>query len=125
MTRKSFGKWLEGYVRAQERGDAEAIKEVFTEDGVYWFGPYNEPRRGLQAIYEHHKNALARQSDHRFDYEILATTEEYGIAKFRLFLKRIDTGEKMEYEGIFLVHLDDSNRCTLFEEWVNSRIMDG
>ena len=124
MTQESFADWLEKYVRPQERGDAEMIKEIFSEDGVYWFGPFNPPCHGLQAIYEHHKNALARQKGNKFEYRILATTEEYGIARFRLTLSRMSTGENMEYDGIFLVYLDDSNRCTRFEEWLDRRVVE-
>ena len=117
MTRESFQAWLDAYLRRQEHRDPEVIKEIFAEDCVYWWGPFNEARRGLQAAYEHHKNALSHQTDLRYDYRILATTDDYGIARFRLSLVDHAPGEPNTYDGIFLVHLDERNKCTLFEEW--------
>lgn len=120
MTKEVFQAWLEKYLRPQERRSAETIKEVFAEDGVYWWGPFYEPRRGVQAVYEHHKNALSHQTDLKYDYEILAVTERYGIARFHLTLNDLMPGEPNEYDGLFLVHLNEQNQCTLFEEWYHS-----
>lgn len=120
MTRETFQAWLEAYLRPQEQRSAEKIPEVFAEDGVYWYGPYYEPRRGVQAIYDHHKNALSHQEDLHYSYEILATTDACGIAKFNLELRDLMAGEPNRYEGIFLVYLDQDNRCTLFQEWYHS-----
>lgn len=117
MTEDAFRAWLEAYLRPQEKRSAEKIKELFAEDGVYWYGPYYPPREGVQAIYEHHKNALSHQEDLRYAYEILASTDDYGIARFNLTLKDLMPGEPNTYEGIFLVYLDRDNRCTLFQEW--------
>ena len=90
------------------------------DDGVYCWGPFNPPRRGLKATYEHHKNALSHQTDWRCRYAILAVSEEHGIARFRLTLKDDLPGEPNTYDGIFLVRLNDQGKCTLFEEWYHS-----
>ena len=117
MTREMFEEWMEAYIRRQEQGDPEVINELWTEDGEYWWGPFNEPRYGLQAIYDHHKNALSHQDDWKCKYRILATTAEYGIAQFYLTLNDQTEGAPNTYDGIFLVHLNDSGKCTRFEEW--------
>ena len=120
MTGQSFRDWLERYLRPQEQRNPEVIKELFSEEGVYWWGPFNEARHGVNAIYMHHKNALSHQENIKYTYEILATTEDYGIAKFHLTLKDLVPHEPDTYEGIFLVYLNDENKCTLFQEWYNS-----
>lgn len=119
MTEKSFKEWLESYLRPQERNNAEMIKHIFARNSIYWWGPFNDPRNGIDAIYEHHRNALSHQEDIMYDYEVLAVTEEYGIAKFHLTLKDLIPGEPGKYDGIFKVCLDGNNKCTLFEEWYN------
>jgi hypothetical protein len=120
MTTEAFRDWLEQYLRPQEKRNAEKIKELFAADGVYWYGPYYSPRRGVQAIYEHHRNALSHQENLKYRYEILATTSECGIAKFYLQLRDLIPGEPNRYEGIFLVYLNSQNQCTLFQEWYHS-----
>lgn len=120
MTREAFRIWLEKYLRPQERGNPELIKEIFAEGATYCWGPFNESRHGLEAIYDHHKNALSHQADLQYDYEVLAVTEEHGIARFHLRLKELMEGEPNEYDGIFVVQLNQENKCTLFQEWYHS-----
>jgi hypothetical protein len=122
MTEAVFAKWLDDYLRPQEQRSAEKIKELFATDGVYWWGPFYEARHGVKAIYEHHRNALSHQTDLKYDYEILAATDQYGIARFHLVLNERIRGEPTEYDGIFLVHLNEENKCTLFQEWYHSRM---
>jgi hypothetical protein len=117
MTAEIFRDWLERYLRPQENSDPEAVPELFANDGVYWWGPYSEPRNGAEAIYAHHKNALSHQEEIKYSYEILATTEEYGLAKVNLTLKDLTPNSPGEYECIFKVYLNSENKCTLFQEW--------
>jgi hypothetical protein len=120
MTRTTFQQWLELYLRRQEQRDATVVRELFAREGVYWWGPFNPPRRGVEAIYEHHRNALSHQTDIKYEYEILATTAQLGIARFRLTLNDQTPGEPNNYDGIFLVRLNDDGKCVLFEEWYHS-----
>ena len=121
MTREDFQNWVEAYLRPQEQCDPECIRQVFAEDGVYWWGPFNESRYGIEAIYQHHKHALSHQSDLHYTYEILAVTETCGIARFHLTLTEQMPGAPDEYDGIFLVYLNAEHKCTRFEEWYHSR----
>lgn len=121
MTEAQFRQWLEDYLRPQEQRSAERIKDLFTDDGVYCWGPFNESRHGVDAIYEHHRKALARQDEIHYDYAVLAVTEAFGLAHFHLTIHEINEDRRDEYDGIFKVHLDETGRCTLFEEWYHSR----
>ena len=62
MDRASFERWLHEYVRRQEQGDATVVRELWADDGVYWWGPFNQPRRGVQAIYEANTEEAIRRS---------------------------------------------------------------
>ena len=124
MTAAVFADWLERYVACQERGRPGTIRDLWAEDGVYWWGPFNEPRRGVEAVCEHHRNALSHQSNWRCRTTILAVTETYGIARFRLTLNDRLPGEPNRYDGIFLVHLNREGKCTLFEEWYHGTTAD-
>jgi len=122
MTRNDFRDWLERYLRPQEKCDPECIWDTFAEDGVYWWGPFNEPRCGIHAIYAHHKNALSHQNDLKYTYQILAVTDQCGIARFHLTLADHVPGEPNEYDGILVVRLNDEQKAVLFEEWYHSRV---
>jgi len=81
MTAEIFRDWLERYLRPQENSDPEAVPELFANDGVYWWGPYSEPRNGAEAIYAHHKNALSHQEEIKYSYEILATRKNMVLQR--------------------------------------------
>ena len=117
MNEIGFNEWMKNYLEPQESENAGKIKEIFAENSVYWWGPYSQPRHGLDAIYEHHRNALSHQKDTKYEFEILAVTPAYGIAHFTLSLRSLETGAPNYYEGIFQVFLDSAGRCTLFKEW--------
>ena len=119
MTRQEFQQWLETYLRRQELRDATVVRELFAEDGIYWWGPFCPPRHGVEAIYEHHRNALSHQSDIKYEYEILATTEKL-VARFHLTLHEQIPNEPNTYDGIFVIQFNKERKCTLFEEWYHS-----
>jgi hypothetical protein len=123
MNKDMFEQWLQSYIDCQQRGEPETIRELWAEDGVYWWGPFEEPRYGVEAVYEHHRNALSHQSDWACEYRILSVTAEYGIAHFHLSLSDDMPGEPNTYDGIFLVHLNDEGKCTLFQEWYHGTTM--
>ncbi len=116
-TREAFEQWLDDYLRPQQQRSAEKIKELFTEDATYAYGPFFEPRVGIDAIYNHHKNALSHQNDLKYTWNVLAVTEDYGLAHFHLTLTEQVEGEPNTYDGVFLVYLNAHGRCTRFEEW--------
>ena len=120
LTEAAFRDWLEAYLRPQERKDAEPIKELFAEDGVYYWGPFNPSREGVAAIYEHHRNALSHQRELDYSYTILAVKDDHGVARFDLTLVDDRPGEPNTYQGIFQVHVNAEGKCTLFEEWYHS-----
>ncbi len=125
MDRDSFESWLESYVRPWEARNPEPMRDIWAEDATYWWGPYNDPRHGREAIHAHHVNAIDNQEDIKFKYEILATSRDTGVARFWLNLVNRKTGLRSEYDGIFAVCLNADNRCTLFQEWYHSREVDG
>ncbi|HDY64675.1 MAG TPA: nuclear transport factor 2 family protein [Phycisphaerae bacterium] len=116
---KNYEQWLENYLVLHMARDASRIPELFAEDGVYWYGPYYQPRNGVDAIYEHHQNALSHQEDIKCKWKILAVTDEFALAWFDLTLKDLMEDEPNAYQGIIKFTLDDEGKCTFFEEWYN------
>jgi len=46
----SVDDWIEGYGRAWESGDDQAVGELFTHDAIYWSHPFRRPFHGREAI---------------------------------------------------------------------------
>lgn len=116
---KIYSNWLKKYLKEQEKKNAGIIKELFDKDGEYWWGPFNKPCIGLEAIYEHHSKALSHQDDIKYEYEVLAVNKNFCLAKFYLKVNDLMPNEPNTYEGIFQVFLNDAGKCLLFKEWYN------
>jgi len=61
----------------------------FTEDAAYQETPFDEPLRGRSAIFEYWSDVPRSQDRIRFGYEILAVTEDMGIAQWWASFVRI------------------------------------
>jgi ketosteroid isomerase-like protein len=57
--------WLEGYRRAWEEGDADAVVGLFTDDAIYRSSPFREPHVGSEGIREYWSRATSSQSGTR------------------------------------------------------------
>ena len=120
MTEAKLSTWLDKYGTAWESQDASAAAALFTADGTYAWGPFHEPIQGRDAIQAAWDYATkGQQEDIRFDYEVLAVTEERGIARWWASMKVKSTGVQARMEGIFLVTLTADGLCTVFREWWN------
>lgn len=120
-TKDDVRKWLDAYGDAWEHQDATAATALFTDDGVYAWGPFSEPIRGREAIDRAWRIATQQhQTDIRFGSEVLTTTEDgRGVARWWASMNAMPSGQPMRMEGVFLITLDDDGRCRLFREWWN------
>jgi hypothetical protein len=66
-------------------------------------------------------NLPQTRSDIGFAYELLAITEQWGIAHWHGSYTPLDRATRLEVDGILLVSLDDEGRCEDFREWSNRR----
>ena len=122
MTLEELDRWLDVYGRAWERRDVDAFVACFTDDALYQWGPWSEPLRGHGEIRTKTEQAVSQQQGVQFGHEPLAITSDgRGIARWWVSMHVPAEGTIEEDEGIFLVTLDESGRCTDFREWWSSR----
>lgn len=112
-------RWLDAYRRAWEELDPDAAAALFTDDGTYAWGPYEEPLRGREAIRARWAEVTAAQSDVNFTSEALGVVDAGGVAHWNCKFNVGDLG--IELDGIFLVKLTDEGLCSEFLEWWNER----
>jgi ketosteroid isomerase-like protein len=123
VTLEELDRWLDAYGRAWERQDTDAFVGFFTEDALYFWGPWDEPLRGHAEIRAKTDEKVGEQEDIQFGHELLAVTPDgRGIARWWVSLKVKGEDATEDNEGIFLVTLDSDGRCTDFREWWNSRM---
>ena len=117
MESKTFKSWLEAYGRAWMGRDPKAAADLFADDGTYQVTPFVEPMRGRSAIFEYWVHVTETERDIQFGHEILAVTEEAGIARWWASFLIVPQGLQTRLDGIFLITLDEDGRCKALREW--------
>jgi uncharacterized protein (TIGR02246 family) len=117
VDRTTFENWLDAYKRAWEDRDPEAAADLFAADANYHETPFEAPVRGRDGIRDYWSDATRYQEGIEFSYEILATTENAGIAHWHTEFTRLTANSTVELDGIFVVELDADGKCAEFREW--------
>jgi ketosteroid isomerase-like protein len=112
MTREQVQAWLDGYVEAWRRNDAQTIGALFTEDAEYRFHPYDDPERGREAIVaawldepDEPGTWEASYAPHLVDGDRAVATGETRYADGQTF------------SNAFVLAFDQDGRCREFTEW--------
>jgi len=111
--------WLSAYRRAWEERDPDAAAGLFTENGSYAWGPFEEPMRGRKAIWERWAEVTRHQRDVDFGSEMLGVLRSGAVARW--WCSFAVEGVRVELEGIFLIALTADGECREFREWWNER----
>jgi hypothetical protein len=117
MEPAAFKSWLEAYGRAWQDRNAQAAADLFAQDGTYQITPFVEPMRVRPAILEYWSNVVRTQQDIRFGYEILAVTQDIGIARWWASFLIVPQRLQTKLDGIFLITLSADGRCRSLREW--------
>ena len=117
MDRSALQSWLEAYGRAWRERDAQAAASLYTENGTYQVTPFVEPMRGRAAILDYWSNVARTQEKIQFGYEILAVTDEFGIAHWQASFVIVPQQLHTKLDGIFLIALDSTGLCISLREW--------
>ena len=114
---EEFSRWLEGYRQAMVDLDAEAAGELFSAEAVYVESPFAEPIHGRSDIVKYWRMVAEVMRDVEFRSEVLATTDDVGVARVNDALTRVASGRRSRYDGIFYARFDNELRCAEFREW--------
>ena len=114
--------WLAAYVAAWKIYDPVAIGNLFSEDAVYRYHPYDEPVRGREAIvasWLENRDTLGTYDGH---YEAILV-EGYRAASTgrSLYTEADGVTPKAEWYNLFLLSFDQEGRCSDFCEWYMER----
>ena len=100
MESTTFKSWLEEYGRAWTDRNPQALARLFAEDGTYQVTPFVEPMRGRPTISDYWAHVAETERDIQFAYEILAVTQEAGIARWWASFLIVPQGLQTKLDGI-------------------------
>jgi ketosteroid isomerase-like protein len=117
----SVARWLDAYVHAWTSYDPAAIGDLFSEDAVYRYHPWDEPTpshvRGRDAIVDSWLGDKDAPGSWSAEYRPWLVSDERAVAigDSRYFAGDGSTVER-EFHNVFLLVFDDDGRCREFSE---------
>lgn len=122
MNQDDFQQWLNSYGHAWQKGDPDAILELFTENALYQEGPFETCMMGKHAIHQYWtEGAEKSQADIKFLAQPLAVDGNRGIAHWHSTFKRIPSNQRVELDGILVIEFAEDGRCKDLREWWHKR----
>jgi SnoaL-like protein len=115
MDRSDLTDWIGRYEALWRTAGTDKLAELFTEDASYSMGPYEETQHGLDAIATLWEAERA-SADEAFRMTSAVVAIEGDTAVCRVAV-HYDDPPQHEYKDLWIVRLDESGRCTHFEEW--------
>jgi ketosteroid isomerase-like protein len=122
MTLERFTACLAAYGSAWERGDPDAVVQIFAPAAAYVETPFSEPMRGHAAIRDYWiEGARDGQRDVKFHAQPAALIDGVGYAHWHATFIRIKTGGAVELDGMLAARFAADGRCSEFREWWHRR----
>jgi hypothetical protein len=119
MDRKSLQLWLDKYVEAWRTYDPAFIGDLFSEDALYFYSPWDEdnPVRGREAIVADWRKEPDASGSWEARYVPVTVEGNIGVAQGGTRYFRPDGTVDREFKNIFVLHFDEAGRCERFTEW--------
>lgn len=110
MTR-DIQKWLEEFRQSWRSKDIDSVMSLFTDDVKYHETPFEklESKEKIREEWESVKD----QEDVHLKSELFSKDREKFTVRWRLSYKI--QGQKKELKGVYLIKLNENNKC--FEFW--------
>ena len=119
MNRETLQVWLDKYVEAWRTYDAAQVRDLFSEDALYLYSPFDEqnPLRGREAIVADWLKTPDAANSWEAHYAPVAVEGNVGVAQGRTRYFNPDGTVKREFDNIFVLHFNEEGRCARFTEW--------
>jgi ketosteroid isomerase-like protein len=124
LDRETVDRWLDRHDAAWASGDAAAIGDLFTADGVYHLGPWEGPWHGMHGPLVGREAIAAgwqaaAEPDERFEIETdpLAIDGSRAIVRRRITYMRPDGTVDSRYDTAWLLDFAADGRVREYQEW--------
>lgn len=120
MTHDQVQKWLNGYIDAWATNDADDIADLFTEDAVYSYRPWENDDvtvRGRDAIVAAWLKHVDDPDMWDAEYEPFVVEGNKAVSVGWSRYKATDTAAEKTYHNTYLLEFGDDGRCSSFHEF--------
>lgn len=109
--------WAARYFEAWKSNDRAMVESLFTEDAVYYYGPFRPPATGREEIVQRWIENVPPDNV-RTTHEIVATSGDTSVIRWTV------TFDATEMDGVLIVTFDAHGRCREHREWYAQRTVD-
>ncbi len=116
--------WLDRYVDAWRANERKPIEEIFTEDAVYSYRPWDEDRftwRGRLVIVDHWLEEPDAPASWAAQYEPWVVDGDRAVAVGWSRYAAADDAPERLYHNAFLLDFGPDGRCRSFREFYMER----
>lgn len=125
MTHDEVQSWLDRYVKAWASNDPDTIGELFTEDAVYSYRPWEDDEvtvRGREAIVASWTENPDDPATWEAAYRPYGVDGQKAVAVGQTHYQPIGDHSERTYHNAFLLEFGADGRCSSFHEfWVLKR----
>ena len=121
MEQQRVSRWLEAYVAAWRSYDRADVGELFSDDAVYRWHPWDEPVRGREAIVAAWLEDRDEPGTYDARYEPVAVDGDLAVAVGHSAYTNADGLIDRIYDNCYLIRFDADGRCREFTEWYMRR----
>lgn len=115
MQNDNFKIWLDKLVNIWVQKQPERIVDIVADKFEWYEYPYELVIITKEALIKEWQG-IKTQKDISVACDIISTENNTGVAHFSATFVR-DTGENVELDGIWVIVLDESGKCTKFHQW--------
>lgn len=117
MDKAEFEAWLKKHGKAWSGRNPEEAASLFSKDCRYYESVFEEPCKSWDGILKLWLVVPKNQKNVTFDFEIIAVSDELGIANWRVTRTLLPSGEKQLIDGIYKISLNEQGLCNYFKQW--------
>jgi ketosteroid isomerase-like protein len=122
ITKATVSAWLDNYVQAWKTYDKEEIGALFSEDVVYYYGPFHEPVRGRSALVASWLEQPDEAGTYDAHYEPVLIEGDRAVTNGRSrYFEQDGKTLKTEWDNVFFLQFDAEGRCKEYREWYMER----
>jgi uncharacterized protein (TIGR02246 family) len=120
MTHDDLQRWLDRYIAAWASNDPAEIGDLFTEDAVYSYRPWENDdvtTRGREAIVAAWTSHEEDPTDWDAQYRPFTVEGNRAVAVGWSHYKATESEPEKTFHNVYLLEFDDNGRCLSFHEF--------
>ena len=123
LDKMAVAKWLDVYVHAWKTYNREELGNLFSENAIYQYSPFQEPIRGRAAIVESWLEKPDAPGTYDGHYAPVLIEENRAVTRgTSLYFEEDGSTLKTEWSNVYFLTFDDEGRCSEFCEWYMQRL---